>query len=113
MGVLRVLGDVWPLGERTYREMGTIAKELLYLGDKDGSMKPVDHPIAASEGAGTSSSQAIIDPITVQSWLPDMGGYNDESGYFDFQGLTQELLGDSYHLFPNSNMGVVYPHQMP
>ncbi|KAL8743431.1 MAG: hypothetical protein Q9190_004216 [Brigantiaea leucoxantha] len=31
MGVLKALGDIWPLAERTYREVGVIAREILCL----------------------------------------------------------------------------------
>ena len=35
MGALRMLGEHWPLGKRTYDEMGIIAREILCLSDKD------------------------------------------------------------------------------
>lgn len=37
MGALRMLGEHWPLGKRTYDEMGVIAREILCLTDKDCS----------------------------------------------------------------------------
>ncbi|KAH8176625.1 fungal zn(2)-Cys(6) binuclear cluster domain-containing protein [Sarocladium implicatum] len=37
MGALRMLGEHWPLGKRTYDEMGIIAREILCLSDKDCS----------------------------------------------------------------------------
>lgn len=38
MGALRMLGEHWPLGKRTYDEMGVIAREILCLTDKDCSL---------------------------------------------------------------------------
>lgn len=38
MGALRMLGEHWPLGKRTYDEMGVIAREILCLTDKDCSV---------------------------------------------------------------------------
>lgn len=38
MGALRMLGEHWPLGKRTYDEMGIIAREILCLTDKDCSI---------------------------------------------------------------------------
>lgn len=35
MGVLKALGEHWPLGKRTYREVGVIAREILCLVDQD------------------------------------------------------------------------------
>ncbi|KAG8527475.1 uncharacterized protein KY384_007627 [Bacidia gigantensis] len=35
MGILKALGESWPLGERTYREVGVIAREILCLVDQE------------------------------------------------------------------------------
>lgn len=34
MGVLKTLGEYWPLAKRTYREVGIIAREILCLEDQ-------------------------------------------------------------------------------
>lgn len=35
MGVLKMLGEFWPAGQREYREMGIIAREILALADEE------------------------------------------------------------------------------
>lgn len=42
MGVLKTLSEHWPLGKRTYREMGVIAREVLSLADRDIGTLPTD-----------------------------------------------------------------------
>lgn len=42
MGVLKTLSEHWPLGKRTYREIGIIARENLSLTDRDIGTLPAD-----------------------------------------------------------------------
>lgn len=42
MGVLKTLSEHWPLGKRTYREIGVIAREILSLADRDIGTLPTD-----------------------------------------------------------------------
>jgi hypothetical protein len=42
MGVLKTLSEHWPLGKRTYREIGIIAREILSLADRDIGTLPTD-----------------------------------------------------------------------
>ena len=42
MGVLKTLSEHWPLGKRTYREIGIIAREILSLADRDIGKLPTD-----------------------------------------------------------------------
>ena len=35
MGVLKMMGEVWPAGKREYKTMGIIAKEMLSLQDEE------------------------------------------------------------------------------
>ena len=44
MGVLKALGDIWPLAERTYREVGVIAREILCLVEQD-VVAPADYSV--------------------------------------------------------------------
>ncbi|ORY10670.1 hypothetical protein BCR34DRAFT_485278 [Clohesyomyces aquaticus] len=46
MGALKMLGEYWPLGERTYRELGIIAREILSLADEDIQV-PEESPLMA------------------------------------------------------------------
>ena len=43
MGVLKALGECWPLGKRTYSEVGVIAREILCLTDCEIPL-PVSNP---------------------------------------------------------------------
>ncbi|KAK2754221.1 hypothetical protein FQN54_007100 [Arachnomyces sp. PD_36] len=42
MGVLKTFSEHWPLGKRTYREIGIIAREILSLADQDIGTLPTD-----------------------------------------------------------------------
>ncbi|KAF2476605.1 uncharacterized protein BDR25DRAFT_210137 [Lindgomyces ingoldianus] len=46
MGVLKMLGEYWPLGERTYGELGIIAREILSLGDEEVHVSQKTPPLA-------------------------------------------------------------------
>lgn len=46
MGLLKTLGNFWPLGERTYRELGRIARAILVLDES--SMKENPHALSTS-----------------------------------------------------------------
>ncbi|RYP63912.1 hypothetical protein DL771_009024 [Monosporascus sp. 5C6A] len=63
MGALRVLGEYWPLGRRTYREMGIIAREVLGLSEKD--IPKVQNSTGKSgDTIGSAQAQAVLsDPI--------------------------------------------------
>ncbi|RYP21646.1 hypothetical protein DL765_002107 [Monosporascus sp. GIB2] len=71
MGALRVLGEYWPLGRRTYREMGIIAREVLGLSEKD--IPQVQNSTGESRDATVSvQPQAVLsDPI------PDTYSFTD------------------------------------
>ncbi|RYO74347.1 hypothetical protein DL764_010872 [Monosporascus ibericus] len=63
MGALRVLGEYWPLGRRTYREMGIVAREVLGLSEKD---IPQVENLTGKPGDTIASAQAqavLSDPI--------------------------------------------------
>ena len=53
MGTLKTLGECWPLGKRTYEEVGIIAREVLSLVDRtqqnDVQEAPRFQPIAPVE----------------------------------------------------------------
>lgn len=68
MGALRMLGEHWPLGRRTYDEMGIIAREILCLSDRDISVAQRE-----LEGAGSPRglSPLCLD-MFIGSGIPDI-----------------------------------------
>lgn len=83
MGALRALGEYWPLGKRTYHEMGIIAREILALTDQD---IPRPRPLARPE----TSPRA---PSPPQDIPPDLT-LDPDLGWFDFESLTQNLIAN-------------------
>lgn len=86
MGALRIFGDCWPLGKRTYREMGIIAREVLGLAEADipRSLSPPRQfvPVAPSPPSPQGTTNLVADvPLDIS--------LND----FDFQLSSQDLLG--------------------
>lgn len=59
MGAIRALGEYWPLGKRTYSEMGIIAREILCLSDKD---IPRPQHLAVSRSAQQIQGPSILSP---------------------------------------------------
>jgi hypothetical protein len=81
MGALRVLGEHWPLGKRTYREMGIIAREILSLTEKD--IPRLQHRQETTPPAVSSSSDQISTmPLDIPA-----------AAFFDFNNLSQDMFG--------------------
>jgi len=60
MGILKILGECWALGKRTYQEVGIIAREVLSLVAETQQDAVLPVPIATM-----GSSQAISLPNTL------------------------------------------------
>ncbi|RYO89708.1 hypothetical protein DL766_001437 [Monosporascus sp. MC13-8B] len=90
MGALRVLGEYWPLGRRTYREMGIIAREVLGLSEKD--IPQVQDTAGKSRGAIASTQpQAVLsDPNPDSSLCTDLN-YSDLD-IFPQDSLTSDVM---------------------
>lgn len=109
MGALRLLGEHWLLGKRTYREMGIIAREILSLTEEsiprgwppqETSQPPSMQPSTSEESmqyhAETQSSDADSGPETMPGMSLDFS-----PACMDFENLSQSLF-DAYGglLFP-------------
>lgn len=82
MGALRVLGEYWPLGKRTYHELGIIAREILALSDQD---IPRLQPRSETPPRAPSSSDQPMPDLSLDPDLP----------WFDFDSLSQNMLANS------------------
>lgn len=86
MGALRLLGEYWPLGRRTYREIGVIAREILALGEQD---IPRMQPRPDMPFPGQSTSEQVLPHMPIENDVP----------WFDFESLSQTMLTGSYDGF--------------
>ncbi|KAL2827471.1 hypothetical protein BJY01DRAFT_255690 [Aspergillus pseudoustus] len=59
MGALKVLGEYWPMGLRTYKEVGIVARELLGLKDQQKSVVEV------------STREITVPTLGAQQYIPD------------------------------------------
>ena len=84
MGALRVFGECWPLGKRTYREMGIIAREILGLADTD--IPHVVPPVQRSTPLMPSPPLPQTQPESMSDIPLDFDWNN-----FDFHDLTEDL----------------------
>lgn len=91
MGALRVLGECWPLGKRTYREMGVIAREILGLLDTDIPRGPSLHRNSTWE-TQTRGSQQTLGPSLETALDLDLG-------FFYFHVPPQDLV--SFDMYPS------------
>ena len=89
MGALRALGEYWPLGKRTYREMGIIAREILHLSDQDiPRVEPrIETPQRESVPLRTSPQPPETSPPIVSEMLLD-----PYASFFDFSHLSENVL---------------------
>lgn len=87
MGALHALGEYWPLGKRTYREMGVIAREILGLADRD---IPRPQPRLETPPQQQQEQEAPPRPAS-SSLLPEMQ-LDLDAGLFDFQNLSPGML---------------------
>ncbi|RYP13041.1 hypothetical protein DL767_010914 [Monosporascus sp. MG133] len=92
MGALRVLGEYWPLGRRTYREMGIIAREVLGLSEKD---IPQVQNLTGKSGDTIASAQT---QAVLSEPIPDTLLYMDLD-YSDLDIFTPDSL-ISHGMYP-------------
>jgi hypothetical protein len=87
MGALKVLGEFWPMGLRTYKEVGIVAREI--LGLKDQQQKNVVE-VTTREITVPSMVPEFVSPMQVPLSLPqqemhDIPMYMDHPSIDDFQ----------------------------
>jgi hypothetical protein len=86
MGALKVLGEYWPMGLRTYKEVGIVAREI--LGLKDQQQKNVVE-VSTREITVPSVVPEYVPPLEVSMSLPqqeiDIPMYMDHPSLDDFQ----------------------------
>ncbi|KAL6231577.1 hypothetical protein BDW75DRAFT_233483 [Aspergillus navahoensis] len=99
MGALKLLGEYWPMGQRTYREVGVVAREILGLKDvpkqqrhRQSLVRPStgDVPITLSIPMSVSSADARPDlesaPVPdAEVELPDISDYLDQPSFADIR----------------------------
>lgn len=91
MGTLRVLGEYWPLGKRTYREMGIIAREILDLSDQD--IPRVRPRVASPQQVGSQPSPpAPAPPLVLAPTTTTEISTDPYVSFFDFSHLSENML---------------------
>lgn len=69
MGTLKALGECWPLARKIHSQVGTIAREVLYLTDADAAA-PLPKQITTNDQA---SCEAVMPPPMFNfDWAFDM-----------------------------------------
>lgn len=78
MGALKVLGEYWPMGQRTYKEVGIIAREILGL-------KQVTQvkPVVESPGYVPPEPERAFEPGSEE--MPDVSVFMDPPSFADIQ----------------------------
>ncbi|KAL4984104.1 hypothetical protein BDW68DRAFT_167648 [Aspergillus falconensis] len=117
MGALKVLGEYWAMGQRTYREVGVVAREILGLKDVPKQQRHQQSLVRPSTGDVTSTlstplsvppSEARPEPRSVplpdaEAELPDISDYLAQPSFADIQLLDSNF--DFCSLF-DMNVGV-------
>lgn len=88
MGALKTLGDFWPLGKRTYREIGIIAREILALADQD--INPV--PMLTREKTPQLPTNIPDEPMFDVDKAFDISDLFDKSNSIDFGFASMPML---------------------
>ncbi|KAL4868432.1 hypothetical protein BDV12DRAFT_169707 [Aspergillus spectabilis] len=85
MGALKVLGEYWPMGQRTYKEVGIVAREI--LGLKDQSKQAVE--VATRELPPPVAEIQAVSPTLPQpemeTEMPDISVFLDQPSLEDMQ----------------------------
>ncbi|KAF3479920.1 putative C6 transcription factor [Arthroderma uncinatum] len=89
MGALKTLSMYWPLGKRTYREMATIARDILSLSDGDIS------PISNAAMMPNTTSHGVVMPHGPPASYPDVLSF-DFNGIFDVGDLFDKSISYDY-----------------
>lgn len=96
MGALKVMGEYWPMGQRTYREVGIIAREILGLKGQstkqavDGGVRKESESESVPE---TSPGAGYVPPLQPEpefeqgseSDMPDVSVFMDPPSFADVQ----------------------------
>ncbi|KAL4995356.1 hypothetical protein BDV10DRAFT_134486 [Aspergillus recurvatus] len=105
MGALKVLGEYWTMGRRTYREVGVVAREILGLKDvpkqqhrQQSLVRPstADVPSTLSVPMSVSSNEARPEPeiapvLEAEAEMPDISAYLDQPSFADIQLLDTDF----------------------
>ncbi|KAL4944127.1 hypothetical protein BDV06DRAFT_116930 [Aspergillus oleicola] len=103
MGALKVLGEIWPMGRRTYREVGIIAREILGLkgqAREKHKATPVETREKQSKDTGISSTTppalaptqpAMPLPELELPDVPDVSFFYDQPSLADLQLLDTDF----------------------
>ncbi|RDW72718.1 fungal specific transcription factor domain-containing protein [Aspergillus mulundensis] len=102
MGALKVLGEYWTMGQRTYREVGIVAREILGLKNVPKQQQQLPSPVPTTTptailGNGTmlQSPPTSIPPLQAKGDLPNEAEMLDISNYLDQTGFPDLQLLDS------------------
>ncbi|RYP65791.1 hypothetical protein DL769_006211 [Monosporascus sp. CRB-8-3] len=106
MGALRVLGEYWPLGKRTYREMGIIAREILGLSEKD--IPRLQNTTGKSwDTIVSAQAQAVLsDPIPDTLLYMDLN--NSDLDIFFSDSLVSHVTLPYYFILKRLLLGPLY-----
>ncbi|KAL4974659.1 hypothetical protein BDW66DRAFT_152693 [Aspergillus desertorum] len=97
MGALKVLGEYWTTGQRTYREVGVVAREILGLKDLPKTQRylhspdrltPGDVPSTLTSPISVSLNEARLEPenaplFATEAELLDISDYQDQPSLAD------------------------------
>ncbi|OJJ05028.1 hypothetical protein ASPVEDRAFT_55065 [Aspergillus versicolor CBS 583.65] len=78
MGALKVLGEYWPMGQRTYKEVGIIAREILGL-----KQVTQGKPVVKSPGYVPPEPERAFEPGSEE--MPDVSAFMDPPSFADIQ----------------------------
>ncbi|KAL4779841.1 hypothetical protein BJX76DRAFT_351459 [Aspergillus varians] len=81
MGALKVLGEYWPMGRRTYREVGIVAREI--LGLKDPPKQSVQ--AATRDVQVIPTSPGLVSLAEPEAEVPDLSAFFDQPSFSDLQ----------------------------
>ncbi|KAL4900137.1 hypothetical protein BDW74DRAFT_104479 [Aspergillus multicolor] len=128
MGALKVLGEYWTMGQRTYREVGIVAREILGLKNAPKQQQQLQQPQQLPSPLPANASTILNNPTMLQSpptSLPpledkvdppteaemlDIPNYLDQTGFPDMQLLDSNF--DFCGLF-DMNMGAGFGANVP
>ncbi|KAL5339643.1 hypothetical protein BJX70DRAFT_363530 [Aspergillus crustosus] len=99
MGALKVLGEVWPMGQRTYKEVGIVAREILGLKNQskqavEVTTREIPPPVAISASvAEIPSAPEVLPPAAAapDSEMPDMSIFLEQPSLEDYQLLDSNF----------------------
>ncbi|KAL2819561.1 hypothetical protein BDW59DRAFT_151348 [Aspergillus cavernicola] len=86
MGALKVLGEFWPMGLRTYKEVGIVAREILGLNDHLKQVTSQEVPVQAAVPLLEAEAEREQEPEPVPELeIPDISSFHDQSSFVDMQ----------------------------